>query len=169
MVNTGLQPCDLRKVNVVAGSRLGFIERLSDPAPAVLIDGLAALRPLELLLHRILDSRSSHDVIHIVVWTVLFQFLQLVFLHLAGIADNRGKCDTVVIGPDGGFLHVDACKIRGMLQHIRDSLIRYLCRYRRRLVFTERHETECVFDIDDVQRLLIRHGDRIAVGILHLI
>jgi len=169
MVNTGLQPCDLRKVNVVAGSRLGFIERLPDPAPAVLIDGPAALRSLELLLHRILDSRGSHDVIHIVVGTVLFQFLQLVFLHLAGIADNRGKCDTVVVGPDGGFLHVDACQVRSMLQHIRNCLIRYLCRHRRRLVFTERHETECIFDIDDVQRLLIRHGDRIAVGILHLI
>ena len=104
MVNTGLQPCDLCKIDIIACLGFRLVESLPDPPTAVLVDRLTSLCSLKLLLHRGFNPRRSHNIVDVIVRTALFQFFQLVLLYLAGIADDRRKIYTVIVYTDRGFL-----------------------------------------------------------------
>ena len=168
MINTYLKVMVYGQIDIVASGRLCLRDHFHNTANIIDDQVLIALVPLKLKLHGRLYAGPPYDIVELIFRIALLQFLKLVFLYLAGVADDGGKIDGVFVFPDGRLLNPHPLKLVRMLQDIHHSLLVHIGGDRGGLVFFVSYQGHGIADIDDLERLPVRKDHRIAEFILHL-
>ena len=122
LVNSNLQIPVNGQVHIIPGLGVRLFNDFTGTPHVVHIHSGVALFSLKLQLHGFLDSDTAHNIVEIVLVRSVFrqaggliglvpllvQGGQLILLNLAGIADDRGKIDAVLILAHIGLLHRNA-------------------------------------------------------------
>ena len=169
MVNTDLQVAVNGQINVIAGRGLCLGKHLHDISHIVDHQILVALVALKLELHRSLNAGPADNIAEFILLICLFQFLQLILLYLAGIADDRRKVHCVIVTADGSFCHLHALQFCGVLHQICHCFIIYPVTDSSCLIFFICNKRHRIPDIDKLYQLCVRKDQGITLFILHLV
>ena len=169
MVNTDLQVAVNGQINVIAGRGLCLGKHLHDISHIVDHQILVALVALKLELHRSFNAGPADNIAEFILLICLFQFLQLILLYLAGIADDRRKVHCVIVTADGSFCHLHALQFCCVLHQICHCFIIYPVTDSSCLIFFICDKRHRIPDIDKLYQLCVRKDQGIALFILHLV
>ena len=135
MVDSDLQVPVNGQVNIIAGGRLGFRNHLHDISHVVDHQVLITLMSLKFQFHGCLNTGTADNIAEFILRICLFELLQLILLHFAGITDDRRKVLCVIVAADGRLCHFHALQLRGMFHQICHGLIVHPVTDGSRLIF----------------------------------